>query len=235
MKITTAGPYLAALWLVVSIASTGCVRRQGRNSECIWPDEPGARTIDPSRLSDAWHLRADVELAEELAVSHMDAQVHSRNLNGRTPGDVMNTCRDSLLKQMSTSHNVPPKEVIRFFGRRSLAIDFAIIGPFLLLYCFSAALLARWLCRRYPPEEGVSTALAMAFFCSLVLAFGALLLGEEWSIAAESLRVGTGHLSYRVGRLPWAHHRIGFFVLCFALFWTAAAARFRGRQQRSSV
>ena len=235
MKIATALPFLAALGLAVSIASTACVRRQGRNSECIWPDEPGARTLDPSRRGDAWHLREDVELAEELAVRHMDAQRRSRQLKGRTPSEVMNTCRDSLLEQISTVHNVPPKEVIQFFGRRSLAIDLAVIVPFLLLYCFSAALLTRWLCRRYPPEESVATALAMALFCSLVFAIGGLLLGEEWSLAAESLRVGTGHLSYRADRLPWAHHRIGFFVLCIILFWGAAAPRLRGRQQRSTV
>jgi hypothetical protein len=66
----------------------------------------------------------------------------------------------------------------------------------------------------------------------LAFGFGGLLLGEEWSLTAESLRVGTGHLSYRGDRLPWAQHRIGFFVLCVALFWSAATVRFRVRQQR---
>lgn len=227
MKIVSAFSFLAILGLAVSIASTGCVRRQGRNSECIWPEEPGAKTIDPNQLGDAWHLHGDVELAEELAVRNMDARVHSRTLNGRTPSEVMNTCRDSLLKQISTLHSLPPKEVIRSFGHRSLAVDLAVIVPYLLLYSFSADLLSRWLFHRYPPEESASTALAMAFFCSLVFAIGGLLVGEEWSIAAESLRVGTAHLSYRVGRLPWAHHRIVFFVLCLISFWGMAAHRLR--------
>ena len=230
MKIATVCLLLVVLGSLVFVASTGCVRRQGRNSECIWPDDPGARTIDPSRLGDAWHLRKDVELAEELAVRHMDAEVHGRKLDGVTPTEVMNTCRDSLLKQISTSHKVPPKEVIRFFGNRSIAIDLAVIVPFLLLYCFSAVLLTRWVVRRYPPEESVSTAVTMVCFCSLVFAIGGLLLGEEWSAAAESLRVGTTHLSYRVGRLPWAHHRIGFFVLCLILFWSAAVPRLHRRK-----
>ena len=124
----------------------------------------------------------------------------------------MNTCRDSLLKQISTSHNVPPKEVVQFFGRRSLAIDLAVILPFLLLYGLLATLLAGRLRRRYPPEDSMTVALAMALFCSLVFGVGGLLLGEEWSLTAESLRVGTGHLSYRVDRLPWAHHRIGLYL-----------------------
>ena len=235
MKIATAFPFLAALGLVISITSTGCVRREGRNSECIWPEEPSARTLDPSRGGDARHLREDVEFAEELAVEYMDAQRRSQSGQlkaGRSPSEVMNTCRNSLLKQISTSHNVPPREVVQFFGRRSLAIDLAIILPFLLLYGLLATLLAGWLRRRYPPEDGMTAALAMALFCSLVFGIGGLLLGEGWSGTAESLRVGTGHLSYRVDRLPWARHRIGFFVLCVALFWLAAAVRFRVRQRR---
>src|SRR6266568_7003357 len=217
MKIATALPFLAALGLVISTTSTGCVRREGRNSECIWPAEPGARTLDPSRRGDAWHLREDVEFAEELAIRYMDAR--HRLKPERPPSEVMNTCRDSLLKQIITSHNVPPKEVLQFFGRRSLAIDLGVILPFLLLYGLLATLLAGWLSRRYPPEESMTASLAMALFFSLVFGIGGLLLGEEWSLTAESLRVGTGHLSYRGNRLPWAQHRIGFFVLCVVLFW----------------
>src|SRR5438445_9097490 len=73
MKITTAFRFLAALGLVISLALTGCIRREGRNSDCIWP-EVNARPLDPSRGGDARHLREDVELAEDLAVRYMDAQ-----------------------------------------------------------------------------------------------------------------------------------------------------------------
>jgi hypothetical protein len=229
MKIATTSPSLLALGLVIPITFTGCVRREGRNSECIWPKEAGARALDPSRRDDARHLREDVEFAEELAVEYMDAQRRSRS--GQPPGQVMNTCRNSLLKQISTSHNVPPKEVIQSFGRRSLAIDLAIILPFLLLYGLMAALLAGWLRRRYPPEDSMAATLAMALLCSLALGVAGLLLGEFWTATAESIRVGTGHLSYRVDRLPWARHRIVFFGLCVALFWSAAAIRFRVRQR----
>ena len=77
----------------------------------------------------------------------------------------------------------------------------------------------------------MTAALAMSLFCSLAFGVGGLLLGEQWSITAESIRVGTGHLSYRVDRLPWVQHRIGFFVLCVAVFWSAAVVRFRVRAQ----
>lgn len=236
MRVTTALCFLAALGLVISLALAGCVRREGRNSDCIWP-EVNARPLDPSRGDDARHLREDVELAEDLAVRYMDAQRRSQSAQLRPgqPGEVMNTCRNSLLKQISTSHNVSPREVVQFFGRRSLTIDFMVILPFFLLYALLAMLLAGWLLRRYPPDESMTAAIAMSFLCSLAFGVGGLLLGEQWSITAESIRVGTGHLSYRVERLPWVQHRIGFFVLCVAVFWSAAVVWFRVRAQRLRV
>ena len=233
MKITTALRFHAALGLAISLAFTGCVRREGRNSDCNWP-EVNARPLDLSRGGDARHLREDVELAEELAVRYMDVQRRSQSAQfrpGRPPGEVMNTCRNSLLKQISTSHNVSPKEVVQFFGRRSLAIDFTVILPFFLFYALLAMPLVGWLFRRYPPEESMTAALAMSLLCSLAFGVGGLLLGEQWSTTAESIRVGSGHLSYRVDRLPWVQHRIGFFVLCVAVFWIAMVIRFRIRAQ----
>ena len=229
MKTTAAFRNLAALGLLISLAFTGCLRREGRNSDCIWL-EADARPLDLSRGGDARHLREDVELAEDLAVRYMDAQRRQQSAQPRRPpGEVMNACRNTLLKQISTSHNVSPGEVIQFFGRRSLAIDLAVILPFFLLYALAAILMAGWLFRRYPPAESMTAALLMAVLCSLAFGVGGLMLGEEWSTMAESLRVGTGHLSYRVDRLPWVQHRIGFFVLCLAVFWSAALVRLRAR------
>jgi hypothetical protein len=236
MTITAALRFLAVLGLAISLAFTGCVRREGRNADCIWP-EINARPLDLSRGGDARHLREDVELAEDLAVRYLDAQVRSQSAlprPARPPGEVMNTCRNSLLKQISTSHNVSPKEVVQFFGRRSLASDLAVILPFFLLNALLAMLLTGWLLRRYPPDESMTGTLAMFLFCSLAFGAGGLLLGEQWSITAESIRVGTGHLSYRVDRLPWVQHRISFFVVCVAVFWSAAVVRFRARASRNS-
>ena len=232
MRITIRLRFLAALGLVI-LAFTGCVRREGRNWDCIWP-EVNAKPLDPSRGADARHLREDVELAEDLAVRYMDAQRRSQSTQfrpGGPPGEVMNTCRNSLLKQISTSHNVSPREVVQFFGRRSLAIDLTVILLFFLLYALAAMLMAGWLLRRYPPEESMTAALVMSLLCSLAFGVGGLLLGDQWSTMAESIRVGSGHLSYRVDRLPWVQHRIDFFVLCVAVFWSAAVVRFRVRAQ----
>ncbi len=226
--------FLSALTLLISISFTGCVRRDGRNSECKWPEEPSAKALNPNLRDDARHLREDVEFAQDLAIRYMDAHHGPRSgqFNSQAGASkAMNACLGTLLQQIGTSHNVPPKEVAKFFGQRSLAIDVGVNLPFILLYSFLAALLAGRLRRRYPPEDGWTVALAMIILSSLAFGVGGVLLGEQWSILAENIRVGTGHLSYRVDRLPWARHQIGFFVVCMALFWGAAAVRYRVRQQ----
>src|ERR1051326_2327118 len=98
MRVTTALRLLAAL--VISLALAGCVRREGRNSDCIWP-EVNARPLDPSRGDDARHLREDVELAEDLAVRYMDAQRRSQSAQLRPgqPGEV-----DRKSTRLNSSH-----------------------------------------------------------------------------------------------------------------------------------
>jgi hypothetical protein len=234
MSITTAFRFLSALTFLIFVSFTGCVRRDGRNSDCKWPEEPDAKALNPNQRGDARRLSEDVEFAEDLAIRYMDAHHGPRSgefKSQQAATQAMKACLSTLLQQIATSHNVPLKEVAKFFGRRSLAIDVAVNLPFVLLYIFLAGLLVGRLRRRYPPEDGWTVALAMIILSSLAVGVGGVLLGEQWSTLAENIRVGTGHLSYRVGRLPWARHQLGFFVLCVALFWGTAGVRYRVRQQ----
>jgi hypothetical protein len=224
-----------AIVLLAAISLSGCVRRSGRNSDCKWPEEPDARTLSPNQRGYARQLTDDVEFAEELAVEYMDAHHGPRSgefKSQQAASQALNTCLGTLIEQIAKSHNVPPREVAKFFGRRSLAIDLAMILPFLLLYVFLAVMLAGKLRRRYPPADGWSVALIMVILSSLALGVVGTMLGEQWSTFLENIRIGTGHLSYRVDRLPWVRHRISFFVLCVAVFWGVAVVRFRARQQR---
>jgi hypothetical protein len=70
----------------------------------------------------------------------------------------------------------------------------------------------------------------MITLCSLAFGVGGMLFCEQWSILVENIHVGTGHLSYRVDRLLWVLYRVGYFLLCLALFWGAAAARYKMRR-----
>lgn len=183
----------------------------------------------------ASHLRADVEFAEELAIEYMDAHHGPRSGNfesHQVAGQALNTCLGTLIERIAKSHAVPPREVAKFVGRRSLAIDIAVSLPFLLLYGFLARMLIDKLRRRYPPEDGWTAALAMIILASLAFGVGGMMLGQQWSTLAESIRIGSGHLSYRVGRLPWVRHQIDFFVLCVVLFWGVTIMGFRAPHQQ---
>src|SRR5438309_10878216 len=52
--------------LLVFLAAVGCVRRDGRNSDCKWPTEI------VRHAPDARHLSVDAEFAEELAIRYAD-------------------------------------------------------------------------------------------------------------------------------------------------------------------
>jgi hypothetical protein len=49
----------------------GCVRRDGRNSDCKWPCEI------PVHSADARHLSADAEFGEDLAIRYADTPLWS--------------------------------------------------------------------------------------------------------------------------------------------------------------
>jgi len=77
----------------------------------------------------------------------------------------------------------------------------------------------------------------MTALAAIAASFFGVLAGEEWSVLVENLRLGNGHLSYRVERIPWAQHRLGLFVGGVILFGILSGyryyrARVRGYQPR---
>ena len=65
---------------------------------------------------------------------------------------------------------------------------------------------------------------------SVMTVFGAVLIGDSWSIGAEVHRVGNGHLSYRTERLPWRQYRPAIMATALGIFWLAAVVR--GQNQK---
>jgi len=97
--------------------------------------------------------------------------------------------------------------------------------------------MARLVWRRFPPAEGRLAGVVATVLISAVFSLAGLLLGELWSIAAETLRVSNGHLSYRADRIPWNHHLPVIFAGCIAIFLTIAGlcARSAGHAGDSDV
>jgi hypothetical protein len=217
--------------LVFVAGATGCVRRDGINSDCRWPGEI------PHNPVSAHHLSADAELAEDLAIRYADAHfgLHSPNPSESYP-DERDQCMARLFGKIANEHGVPVEQVSGSLAQNRAYVDMAELLPFALLYSLTAILGARRIWRRYEPAEvGWASGITMALFVSLGFASTSALLGEVWNWVVEGHRIGNPHMSYLADRLFWHNHRIELFVAALLIFWLAAiVAACRGHLVRSA-
>ncbi|SRR5579871_230691 len=213
---------LPILALPLVLAATGCMRRDGRNSDCRWPGET------PVHAADDAHLSADAEFAEDLAIRYADRHDGLRTPNfvsGEAYEKARDACRDALFREVATTHGVSAERVAGLLGKNRGSFDVAINLPFVLFCCLAAMIATRMIWKKYPvSENGWMPPLLMMLFVSIVFAVGAALMGEVWSWIIESWRVGNGHMSFRVERLPWHRYRPAFMLGAAVLFWLMAAA-----------
>ena len=209
-------------WIVLLVLATGhgCVRRDGRNSDCRWPGETPRQTATPS------HLSADAEFAEDLAIRYADTHHGLRTPNyvsGEVYGSERDRCMNSLFDQIAVQHGVPVEQVSSALGRNRARIDAAVNLPFGLFYLLATWLGVQLIWRKYPPaEHGWISGAIIALFVALMMAGGCVMLGELWSWCAETYRIGNDHMSYRADRLWWARHRFELFVSALGVFCVAA-------------
>ncbi len=211
------GPRLVILMVFV-LGAGGCVRRDGRNSDCNWPGETSNHPVS------ARHLSADAEFAEDLAIRYADVHFGRRTPNAGPNYPVeRDRCMERLFEEIGKEHGVPVEQVSGSLGRNRAYIDMAEVLPFALLYGLAAIVCARMIWRRYAPaEDSWAPGITMALFVSLALAAGSTLLGEMWNWTVETHRIGNNHISYRANRLFFAKHRLELFVAALMIFWLAA-------------
>ncbi len=216
--------------LLVVLAVAGCVRRDGRNSDCKWPPEIAGYAPD-SR-----HLSADAEFAEDLAIRYADTHHGPRTANFRSfdaYGTARDQCREALFEQIGREHGIRVSLVSEALGRNRAGLEVGEVLPFILVYCLVATAIARMIWRQYPPiEHGWLPGAVMALLLSLVFAAGSAMLGELWCLLVETIRIGNGHMSYRVERLWWGRHRIELFACSLLVFLVAVTQG--ARRMRSS-
>jgi hypothetical protein len=70
---------MTALPLLVLVCMTGCVRRDGCNSDCRWPGESVATRLDLSQPWHRRHLSQDAELAGDPAIRYPDTSYGLRS------------------------------------------------------------------------------------------------------------------------------------------------------------
>ena len=213
---------LKALALLIPIAFAlwvgGCVRRDGRNSDCRWPEELTHHSVS------ARHLSADAEFAEDLAIRYADTHFGLRSPNPSETYDAeRNACMERLFVEIGKDHGVPVGQVSDSLGGNRAYIDLAELLPFALLYGLAAIAGARIIWRRYPPaEDGWAPGIAMALFVSLAFTATSALLGEVWNWAVEGQRIGNSHMSYRADRLFYHNHWFELSVAALLMFSLAA-------------
>jgi hypothetical protein len=210
---------LAATAMII-LCLVGCVRSDGRNSDCRWPGE------STTQQASAWHLSEDAEFAEDLAIRYADVH-HGLRTPYYVSGEVYNAARDScmatLFAQIASEHGVPVQDVYSSLGRNRVYLDLIGILPFVLVYCFVAAVVMRLIWRRYPPgEDGWVPGIVMFLLFSFAFAVGGVMLGETWSWIVERYRVGNPHMSYRAQRLIWTRHSGVLLTGAIVIFWLVA-------------
>ena len=204
--------------MVFVLGACGCVRRDGRNSDCQWPGETSNHPVS------ARHLSADAEFAEDLAIRYADVHFGRRTPNAsENYGAERDRCMVRLFEEIGKEHGVPVEQVSASLGQNRAYIDMAEVLPFALLYGLAAVGVVRMVWRRYPPaESGWTPGITMALLVSLALAVGSTMLGEMWNWIVETHRIGNNHISYRADRLFFAKHRLELFVAALVIFWLAA-------------
>jgi hypothetical protein len=165
-------------------------------------------------------LRQDAEGAEDRAIRYADA--HNGLRSGRFESMAeYGRARDQLIEEMfktvAAQHGVSVEQVRQSLAYRPAGVDVLVMLSFGALYAGIAYLILRRL------NSNVMTS-----YLSIVWPGIAVLLGEAWAILIEQLRLGTGHLSYRMDRIPWGHHRLALFVAGVVLFWIVALLRRKG-------
>jgi len=209
----------ALLALVLLAALAGCVRREGRNTACEWPNERVA-PLDLSNASQWRHLVADAQFAEELGIRHGDAFEGRETVDER--GRRVEACTDRLLAWIVVLHSVSHDDLQRARAAREWRVDVVtVFSPILLIFWVVATAVTARLRRRFSASDRRATLVAI-FVSSLVITTAAVFAGELWSWLVEIVRVGNSHLSYRSSRLPWVQHRVVIFATGVVLFWAIA-------------
>jgi hypothetical protein len=219
----------ALLCLVLLFCFCGRARAAQRNSKCQWPAET-RRLLNLSDSAARTHLRQDAQLAEDLAIRYADAHdgPHSGQFESWAAyNNTCDSCMISLLATVAADDGVTEEQVRAAVTQRPLAFDLAITLSFAVFYFLVANAMAQRVWRRFPIQDGWITGVVAMAAVSIVVGAAGVFTGAIWAGIAESIRLGNGHLSYRLDRIPWRHHQVSLFIAAILLFWIAAAIQSR--------
>jgi hypothetical protein len=210
------------LLLITTIALAGCTRPGDHpiSPNCMW-SEADSRSLDLMRISDRRHLRFDAVTAEDMSIRWADKNFGHLPEWDRRVGQCMTTLFEGVAKQ----HGVDVATVRQYSQDRDPVADTAVIVSFGILYVLAAYILAGRVRRQFAPDE------AGFWIMTITMAVGVSLVGvvsgSLWAIVFEELRLGSGHISFRMNRIPFRHHWAMLFICGFVVFWLVALIRSR--------
>jgi hypothetical protein len=138
-----------------------------------------------------------------------------------------------LAARISESHGIDVSTVHEYAQQRDVVFDAAVLILFAFAYVLIAYQLVGGVTRRFPGDERFAL-VAAVIIVSVMTVFVAVLVGNTWSIGAEILRVGNGHLSYRTERLPWRQYRPAIIATALGVFWLVAVVRIKAERAEST-
>lgn len=209
------------LLLIAAICFVGCARPGDHpvSSNCVWSEQDPAHSLDLTKISDRRHLRLDAATAEDMAIRWADQRF------GHLPEwePKRDECMQMLFQGVAKHHGVDVATVSQYSADRDLVVDTTVIVGFGILYVLAAYIFVGRLRRRFPDNDSgfwIMT-VVMAAGVSLV----AVMVGILGSIVIETVRLNSGHLSYRMNRIPFREYWATLFVFGFVIFGLVALIR----------
>ena len=215
-----------SLLLLATITLLGCARPGDHpiSQNCAWL-EPDSHSLDLTKRVDRQHLNFDAVTAEDMAIRWADVNIGHRS--GYEPR--RDECMETLFQGIAKQHNVDVAIVRQFSRERDLVLDAAVIFSVSILFlCVAYVFTGRIRWRFFDSDSGYwIMSLTMAAGVSLV----GVLAGGLGSIVIEVARLNSGHLSYRMNRIPFRSNWAVMFVCGFVVFGLVALIRSRAKSQ----
>jgi hypothetical protein len=210
------------LLLIATITLAGCARPGDHpiSWNCVW-SEQDSHSLELTKLSDQRHLRFDAVTAEDMSIRWADVRFGHRPEYDQRQYECMQNLFDGVAKH----HGVDVAVVRQYSADRDLVVDGAVIAGFGILYVIVAYIFTGRVRRRFTGDDSgfwIMT-LTMAAGVSLV----AVMVGMLGSIVVEGVRLNSGHLSYRMNRIPFRQHWAMLFACGFVIFGLLALMRSR--------
>lgn len=201
------------LLAALAITLTACTRPGDYpvTHDCAWTEQD-RRSLDLNKFADRRHLWYDAVTAEDVSIRWADAYFYLSPEYDRQ----QDQCMEKYFQGIAAVHHVDGAIVRKYSTDRDIVFDAAVTFSFGLFYSLAAYYVAGLIRRRFSPQETGYWILAAAI--AVGVAATGVGLGSLWAIVMEGIRLNSGHLSYRMFRLPFRRHWAMLFAGNFILF-----------------